>query len=298
MQYNISEKIGPRRGFPAIHKIALLYVQIEVFMLYYFCYPYSCEKRIGKMKKKTGKRILSAIKNLIPHNYSTAAVIVAAGDSTRMGAGKSKQFMTVCGVPVLVRSVAAFQASEDIDYIIVVAKEADIPECRRLMDAYDLTKVTAVTAGGATRRESVLRGVELLDEGTDFVAIHDGARCLVTPEIIKKVLDTAIRTGAASAGAPVKDTIKQVDFFDVVESTPDRSTLWSAGTPQIFKAGLYRAAAYQADRDGVEATDDNFLIERLGGKVTMVDCGHANIKITTPEDIAIAQALLSAGKDD
>ena len=253
-----------------------------------------------KKQKKPGKKpvLVRLVKAVFRMKKSAAAVIVAAGGSTRMGEGVDKQLVTVGGMPVLARSIAAFENTPGIGYIIVVASKESRAAYEKLISDCGFKKVRRVVTGGATRRESALRGVDALDEDTDFVAIHDGARCLVTPEMIVRVLDTAKRTGAASAGAPVKDTIKQVSVFNIVENTPDRDRLWAASTPQIFKAGLYRAAAYYAEKEGAEATDDNALLERLGGKVTMVDCGYTNIKITTPEDVIVAEALLAAREGD
>lgn len=254
-------------------------------------------KKTNQQKKTARKKKLVRLINSVFSEKKCAAVIVAAGGSTRMGEGVDKQYIEVSGVPVLARSIAAFENTEDIEYIIVVVRKGGTASCRKLISDFGFKKVKRVVEGGESRQDSVLRGVDALDENTEFVAIHDGARCLVTPEMIKNVLDTAKRTGAASAGAPVKDTIKQVSLFKVVESTPDRGKLWMAQTPQIFKSGLYRAAAYYAVKKGVEATDDNSLIERLNGKVNMVDCGYSNIKITTPEDVAVAEALLKIRKD-
>ena len=245
-------------------------------------------------QKKAARRgkLMRLIDAVTSPRKSAAAVIVAAGGSTRMGEGVNKQFIELRGKPVLALTVEAFEKTDGIDYIIVVVRAGDEEAVKELAARYGFKKVRSVIAGGGTRQESAIRGVEALDGDTDMVAIHDGARCLVTPEMITAVLETAKKTGAASAGSPVKDTIKQVSFFNVVENTPDRTKLWAAGTPQIFKAGLYRAAAYYAEKDGAEVTDDNALLERLGGKVTMVDCGYTNIKITTPEDVAVAEALL------
>lgn len=246
----------------------------------------------NKPKGKFKRDLVRAVHKLFHIKKTTAAVIVAAGNSTRMGEDANKQFMRVGGETVLARSIRAFEETAEINYIIVVVRKGDVDNVRGLIADAGFTKVRDVIAGGDSRRVSVLRGVEALDGATDFVAIHDGARCLVTPEMIKNVLSTAKRTGAASAGTPARDTIKQVSFYNVIESTPERDKLWAAQTPQIFKADLYRAAAYYADKDDAEVTDDNSILERLGGKVTMIDCGATNIKITTPEDIAVAEALL------
>ncbi len=252
----------------------------------------------SRPKRSVANRILTTLAGLDLRHRSCAAVIVAAGSGSRMASDKAKQFMEIDDMPVLAHTLEAFEEAKCIDYVIIVTRACDIDECRDIVSRFGYTKVAKIVEGGSTRQESVLCGIEALDDRTDYVAIHDGARCLITPEMIRAVFDEAKRTGCASAGAPVKNTIKQVDDDNRVTSTPDRATLWQAQTPQIFKAGLYRAAAYYAKKDGFEATDDNSLLEHVGGRVTMVDCGYMNIKITTPEDIAIAKALLDLRKEE
>lgn len=251
-----------------------------------------------KPKKSLANKILTTLAGIPLKKKDCAAVIVAAGSGSRMGSSTAKQFLTLNGKPVLAHTLDAFEHTKAIDYIVLVTRECDIEECREIVSFFGFTKVAKIVAGGDTRQQSVLCGVEAIDDKTDFVAVHDGARCLITPEMITAVLDEAKHSGCASAGAPVKNTIKLVDENNRVKDTPDRTTLWQAQTPQIFKAGLYRAAAYYAQKDGFEATDDNSLIEHVGGSVTMVDCGYTNIKITTPEDIALANALLDLRKGE
>ena len=252
----------------------------------------------SKKKRSLPNRILTTLAGLDLKRKRCAAVIVAAGSGSRMESSKAKQFMEIDDVPVIAHTLDAFERTDCIDYIVVVTRECDIEECKAIVSRFGFTKVAKIVPGGATRQDSVLCGIDALDDATDYVAIHDGARCLITPDMIKTVFDEAKRTGCASAGSPVKNTIKQVDENNRVTSTPDRSTLWQAQTPQIFKAGLYRAAAYYAQKNGFQATDDNSLLEYVGGSVTMVDCGYTNIKITTPEDIAIAKALFDLRKEE
>ena len=251
-----------------------------------------------KPKKSLANKILTTLAGIPLKRRDCAAVIVAAGSGSRMGSATAKQFLELDGRPVLAHTLDAFERTKGIDYVIIVTRACDLDECRDMVKKYGFSKVADIVEGGSTRQQSVLCGIEATDDRTDYVAIHDGARCLVTPEMITAVLDEAKRTGAASAGAPVKNTIKVVDENNNIKNTPDRATLWQAQTPQIFKAGLYRAAAYYAQKDGFEATDDNSLLEYVNGRVTMVDCGYTNIKITTPEDIALAAVLLELRKGE
>ncbi len=222
----------------------------------------------------------------------TTAIIVAGGSGSRMGSATTKQMMELCGMPVVARTIAAFESCDRIRDIVIVAKADEINIYTELAKRYSFKKIRRVVKGADTRQQSVLNGFKAIDDKCDYVAIHDGARCLVTKENIEKVLEEAERYDAASAAAPVKDTIKITDKKGFVVSTPDRAVTWSAQTPQIFKADLYRAAAFYALKEGFEGTDDNSLVEWLGARVKMVDCGYENIKITTPEDIHIAQILL------
>lgn len=223
---------------------------------------------------------------------STAAVIVAAGSSTRMGGDVPKQFLDVGGLPVVVRALRAYEESDYVDRIVVVVRPGDRERYEEFRDKYRLTKMTDIVEGRPTRQGSVLAGVEALGESVAYVAIADGARPLTTPEMIDSVCLAAYRYGAATAAFPACDTIKSADEHGFIEETVDRSKVWHATTPQIFALNVYRAAAYSALDEGFEATDDNSLVERIGHRVKLVDCGKNNIKITSPEDIPVAEALL------
>ena len=220
------------------------------------------------------------------------AIIVAGGSGSRMGSATTKQMMEISGMPIVARTIAVFESVDKIKDIVIVAKAEEIGIYSEFIKKYNFKKIRRVVKGGDTRQQSVLNGFRAIDDKCDFVAIHDAARCLVTKDNIEKVLDQAQRYDAASAACPVKDTIKITDKKGFVVSTPDRALTWAAQTPQIFKADLYRAAAFYALKQGYEATDDNALAEWLGARVKMVDCGYENIKITTPEDIGIAETLL------
>lgn len=224
--------------------------------------------------------------------HFTSAVIAAAGSGTRMGSGQTKQTIELCGMPVIARTLLAFERCGEINEIVIAARADEIPMYETLRKSYNINKLTAVVEGGDTRQESVLRGFERISDKAEFVAIHDGARCLVTPEIISSVAREAYNWGAATAASHASDTVKRADFRGFIEETVDRSSLWLASTPQIFGTDLYRAAAYTAKAEGFSATDDNMLAERVGFPVKLVDCGTDNIKITTPADLAIAEVIL------
>lgn len=224
----------------------------------------------------------------------TSAVIVAGGRSARMGGEVPKQHRAVGGMPVVVRTLKAFEACELIDDIVVVTLPGETPIYEGYRDTYGITKLHAIVSGGDTRQRSVLNGFEAISPDSEFVAIHDAARCLVTIENIEAVCLAAYKTRAATAASAVCDTVKLADKRGCIAETVDRSLVWLAQTPQVFNVTLYRAAAYTALEAGFEATDDNALVERIQNPVKLVECGRENIKITTPADIALAEEILAA----
>lgn len=222
----------------------------------------------------------------------TAAVIVAAGNSTRMGKKTNKQFLELQGVPVLAHTLMAYQRCKLIRQIVVVTQPQNFEEVYRMAELYGIKKLVALAAGGATRQESAKKGIAKLGKEVRYVAIADGARCLTTPAQIAKVCLKAYRYKAASAAHLIADTVKRTNSSGMVKETVDRTNLWQAQTPQIFHTALYHAAMYKAEEDQYEVTDDNSLIEHLGYQVRMVECGIENIKITTPNDLPLAEAIL------
>lgn len=219
-----------------------------------------------------------------------SAVIVSAGNSTRMG-GINKQFLEINGVPVLVHTLQVFDKSNFIDEIIVVTRESDIEDVESLIGAYDINKVSKVVKGGETRQMSVLNGVVSTSNDADYVAIHDGARPLVTVKVISDTLEQAILFGAAATGVKVKDTVKQVNVDNDIIATPDRAFLRFIQTPQIFDKSLYLDAVNTVE-NSKDFTDDCMLIEAYGKTVKFVDGDYENIKITTPEDVELAECYL------
>ncbi len=219
-----------------------------------------------------------------------SAVIVSAGNSTRMG-GINKQFLELREIPVLVHTLRVFDNAEHIDEIVVVTRENDIEDVKALIASYDLKKVSKVVKGGETRQISVLNGVTSTSDKTDIVAIHDGARPLVTEIVINDTLEEAAVYGAAATGVKVKDTVKQVNDNNDIVSTPDRAYLRFIQTPQIFDKSLYLDAVNTVE-NSKDFTDDCMLIEAYGRTVKFVDGDYENIKITTPEDVELAESYL------
>lgn len=228
----------------------------------------------------------------------TSAVIVAAGGSTRMG-GIDKQFVDVCGMPVLAHTVKSFEDCPAIGEIVIVTKGESVEKITELCKKHGFSKVKDIVVGGDDRQESVWNGFLKIDDRAEFVAIHDGARCLITPEQIEKIVLEAYRCGAATAATRATDTVKIAEKGAYISDTCDRNKVWLAQTPQVFGTNLYRAAAYTAKEAKFKATDDCMLAERIKyNSVALVDCGKYNLKITTPDDIAVVEALLSARKKD
>ena len=233
------------------------------------------QKMFGKRQKRT-------------HPYC-AALIAAAGSSTRYG-GENKLLQTLDGIPVLVRTLLTIDRVEGIDEIVIAAREDELSYAE-LCKTFGLRKPVKVIVGGATRTESVLRAALEASPETEFFAVQDGARPLVTVELIDEVLDAARVYLAAAPAIPVRDTIK-VAHDGIVERTPDRSTLFAVQTPQVFAADLLKAALQSAIADGATITDDCSAVERLGKEVHLTEGSEENIKITTPVDLAIAEAIL------
>ena len=217
------------------------------------------------------------------------AVILGAGNGTRMGIDKSKLLLDLCGKTVIERSVEAFLNLAVVDEIIVVCRECDVEEFSRLLPDEEVSFVI----GGATRQESVRNAVETIDY-CDYIIIHDGARPLVSQNIILKTLDEAQISQAAATGVYVKDTIKVIDKDLNIVETPERSSLISIQTPQIFDFSVYKKALERATEEKADFTDDCRLVENLGLQVKTVIGEYENLKITTKSDVILAQALLRA----
>ena len=221
------------------------------------------------------------------------ALVAAAGSSSRMG-GVNKLLEPLDGVPVLARTLAALQQAQQIDEIVVATREEDLVEISGLCRTYGITKCTKVIRGGESRAHSVLLAAMEASSDVKLLAVQDGARPLVTPELIERVIDAARRCGAAAPAVPVKDTIKEVRDGGAVERTVERSSLRAVQTPQVFDASLLKAALQDAVENRIPITDDCGAVERLGKVVFLVDGEEENLKITTPVDLILAEAILQA----
>lgn len=225
---------------------------------------------------------------------SVVAIIVGGGSGERFGRAGGKQFAPLAGGTVLAHSVAAFESCAAIDEIVVVTHPDTVPECAELVAPF--VKVTAIVAGGDTRQDSVASGLAAVSAEAEFVVIHDGARPLVLPETIAagvEALRSSIDDGVI-VGHPSFDTVKRVDASRRVTATEDRDSLWLVQTPQAFRAAALRAAyaAGLEPSDGRDATDDAALVKRAGGSVRVLLGPRDNIKITVPEDLAVAEQVL------
>lgn len=227
---------------------------------------------------------------------ATGAVIVSAGKGRRMNSTVSKQYLPIGDKPMVVHAIEAFQRSQEVDAIVLVVGAGDESYGWELVRSHGLDKVSTVIAGGAERQHSVRRGLDELVRlypEVEWVLVHDGARPLVTPEVIARSLEAAQETGAAVPGVRVKDTIKQADSELKVAATPERSSLWAVQTPQAFRVDVLLAAHSRAEEDGVLGTDDAMLVERLGIRVKIAQGDERNVKVTTPDDLVFARRWLA-----
>lgn len=204
-----------------------------------------------------------------------------------------KPFMDLAGRPLVTYPLTAFESSAAVDSVILIVKESYLDQARRLVKDSGFKKVVAIVAGGDTRARSVKNGLASIDaaEG-DIVLVHDGARPFLSGSLIKAAVDEAGKYGAVVVGTPCTATIKEVGPSGAIVGTPDRKKMWEAGTPQAFRYGILEKAYSMAG--GSDATDDSALVERLGQEVRMIEGPRDNIKITTPADIVIAEAILRA----
>ncbi len=232
-------------------------------------------------------KITKPARKLLPLKR-TGAVIVAAGSASRMG-GIDKVMAQLKGEPMILRTVRAFQECDAISEIVIVTREDLILPISNLCKAMD--KVKAVVVGGKSRQESVHMGLNALSDKVKLAAVHDGARPLITWQVIDRAVRAANTYGAAAPAIPVKDTIKVVEGR-VVKNTPDRATLFAVQTPQVFDFDLLRGALAKAEQDGAQVTDDCSAVELMGFSVKIVEGDERNIKVTTPMDLKIAEMLL------
>jgi len=211
-----------------------------------------------------------------------------------MGRELSKQYLSLGGMPLLVHTLNVFEKCPLVDALLVVVPPSDVEAVRtEMLPRWNLKKLAGVIPGGKERQDSVRAGIEALDRETGLVVIHDAVRPFITVGLIENCIRAAAEEGAATVGVPVKDTVKEVAADGRVMRTCDRNLLWLTQTPQAFRRDIIENAYRAAVRDGYRGTDDTSLVERLGIAVRMIRGDYGNIKITTPEDLVIAEALLA-----
>ena len=232
----------------------------------------------------------------VPMNQmkKTAAIVLAAGSGKRMNAGQNKMFLELSGKSVLERTVAAFQESPAVDGIVVVAKAEELEQVQSMVPQQIYDKIIAYTAGGKERQDSVLCGLNVLKEHGQYdrVLIHDGARPFVTNGLIDALLSELVPGLGTIAGVPAKDTIKRVNADGIVQETPVRSELWNIQTPQCFYTNEILNCYVRAQNESYSGTDDASLAEKYGLSVRVVSAYYENIKLTTPEDLDVAEVFL------
>jgi 2-C-methyl-D-erythritol 4-phosphate cytidylyltransferase len=227
---------------------------------------------------------------------TAAAIIVAAGRGARLGGPVPKQFLSLAGKPILSRTLEKFACSPCIDRIWLVLAREDFSYGREhILGRHEFDLPIQLVAGGAQRQDSVYHALQALPPQQEWVVIHDGVRPLVTSDMIAAGFHAAVKTGASVVAIPARETVKRSDAAGCIDATLDRDKLWLAQTPQTFRTAVILQAHRQARRDGFKATDDAVLVERLGHPVQIVPGSRSNLKITTSEDLILAEALLRAG---
>ena len=228
-----------------------------------------------------------------------SAGVPAGGRGMRMGSNIPKQFLTLGDVPLLVHALQIFEFSSIISEIILVVPEDDCAYCREnIVRYYGLKKTYRIIGGGRRRQDSVLNGVQATNPNSDIVVVHDAVRPFVTERMIADSVEAARKHGAAIVAIPLRDTLKRASPDGLIEGTLNREELWLAQTPQAFRRDILLRAHELSEADGVDATDDAFLVERMGLPVGIVQGSFDNIKVTRPEDLQMGQAILAANQTE
>ena len=228
-----------------------------------------------------------------PPSLKTIAIIPAGGAGRRMQGSVSKQYLLLGTLPIYVHTLARFQKSEAIDAIYLVVPPEDVDDVQAsVVQRYGFTKIVKVLPGGKERQDSVGNGIDALDDDVDVIVIHDAVRPFISDALIRQAALEAAASGAAVVAVPVKDTVKICDEENRITQTPDRNRIWLAQTPQAFRREILVEAYETARKDAFYATDDACLVERIGVGVRVIPGTYDNIKITTPEDLIMAEALL------
>lgn len=221
------------------------------------------------------------------------ALIPAAGMGKRMGKAVAKQFLPLGDKPLLAHTLLVFQRAPEIDEIIPILSREDMEACLRdVIEKYHITKVKTLVVGGKERQDSVANGLKKIEKDASIVLVHDGVRPFVTPEMIRESVDRARNGECVAVGVPIKDTIKEVDEQKIVCRTLERNRLWAIQTPQAFPLKVLKHAYEESYKHKVCGTDDATLVEQSGGKVRVIMGSYDNIKITTPEDLILAEEIL------
>lgn len=251
----------------------------------------------GDLDLDTLAQALQGLEGKVDKNPQTAAIILAGGTGERFGREGGKQLVEVAGKPILTWSAEAFDAVGDVGLIVIVCPEDRSDEyLKRAIDPFPFVTPVVVAPAGPSRQESAFSGLEYVPDTYGYVVLHDGARPLVSPDLIEHAIATLkgnIDCDGAVVAHPAVDTLKVVEN-GVIMGTPDRRVFWNAQTPQVFRAGIYRRAHASALSDGFIGTDDSSLIERLGGRVLVVEGKRDNIKLTVPEDFLMLTAAVRA----
>lgn len=219
-------------------------------------------------------------------------LIPAAGMGRRMGSSRNKLLLTLLGKPLIFWTLQAVAASRHINWIGIICQLEDLPDLKAIVENMALTKPVQFIQGGKTRQESVYNGLQALPPNARHVLIHDGARCLATPDLFDRCAEALQKCQGLIAAVPVKDTIKVVDHHNLIQDTPDRSHLWAAQTPQGFEVPLLKQCHETGHKSGWEVTDDAALFEKCRLPVKIVEGEETNLKVTTPVDLAIAEYIL------
>ena len=227
-------------------------------------------------------------------NSKISVLIPAAGQGKRMKSSVKKPYLMLADKPILSHTIDRFEQNSAVDEIFVIVDKPDFITCREnVLAPFRYRKVRELVAGGETRQISVFNGLRALSDDVDFVVIHDGVRPFINDDIIFQCLEAAAECGAAVSAVPVKETIKVADEKLFIEYTPDRRQLWRVQTPQVFRKSLLAEAHKKAIEDEIDASDDAALVEKLGVPVKLVMGSYKNVKLTTPEDLRIAETLLN-----
>lgn len=226
------------------------------------------------------------------------AIVLAAGEGHRIGGEIPKTFLPIVGRPLVLRTLDRIFAAHAVEKVVLVIAANEIARCQSTLraDAALRDRPWLLQAGGRTRQQSAKCGLEKVGSDTDIVIIHDGARPFVSAGLIDRCVEVAGEKGAVVVGLPARDTIKVVSVDQRIQSTPERRSLWEIQTPQVFRRALIVAAHERAERDGVQATDDAMLVERIGTPVYVIDGERTNFKITVREDVWLAETLIREGR--